>query len=286
MSADSPAVGVRGARGMADGTAFTVYGAGNAVVLVHGVGMTQAVWGPQIASLSQTHQVIVYDMLGHGDSHDPRPDAALVDFAEQLAALLDHLQIDSAAVVGHSMGALVALDFALRHPRRTQRIVALNAVFMRSPEQKSAVLDRVRALRATGITSTLDATVARWFGDPVPADLQASAGLVKDMLTHVHPAGYATAYGIFADSDTVHEDRLPMLRMPALFMTGEFDPNSTPAMSLAMAQLAPKGAFKMLEGERHMLTMTSADTVNNCLRRFLAGAICGHNPGPVPDAGQ
>jgi pimeloyl-ACP methyl ester carboxylesterase len=61
--------------------------------------------------------VIVYDMLGHGDSALPAADVTLRDYADQLAGLLNHLGI-AANVVGHSMGALVALEFALAHPER------------------------------------------------------------------------------------------------------------------------------------------------------------------------
>lgn len=258
------------AHGTIDGTAYAVIGTGSPVVLIHGVGMAQEVWAPQVAYLARTHQVIVYDMLGHGASQDPRTDASLADYAQQLADLLTHLQIEQAAVVGHSMGALVAIEFALRHPTSTLCIVALNAVFMRSPDQVAAVLTRLQALHASGAGSTLDASIARWFGDPVPKDLQAHAAMVRNLLTQVHPQGYAIAYGIFARADAMHRDALAQLRLPALFATGKHDPNSTPAMSLAMAQRAPQGTYTCLDRARHMMTLTSADTVNQCLEDFLA----------------
>ena len=255
--------------GTVDGTAFTVHGAGEPLVLVHGVGMGKEIWAPQIAAFSQDYQVIAYDMLGHGDSALPSADVTLRDYADQLARLLDHLGITAANVVGHSMGALVALEFALAYPQRVLRVVALNAVFMRTEAQRAAVLERAAALAHAGSSATVDSTLDRWFGHPVPAALQQSASMVKHFLNTVNPQGYARTYQLFANSDAVHAAALPGLAMPALFMTGECDPNSSPEMSRAMATLAPQGQLDIVAAERHMMNVTAPDRVNRRLRIFL-----------------
>lgn len=255
--------------GTVNGTAFSVYGAGEPLVLVHGVGMGKEIWAPQIAEFSRDYQVIVYDMLGHGGSALPAADVALHDYAAQLAGLLDHLGIAAANVAGHSMGALVALEFALGYPQRTLRLAALNAVFMRTPEQRAAVMQRAAALEQGGVTATVEATLDRWFGQPVPAALEQSASMVRHFLNNVQPQGYARTYRLFASSDAVHAARLPQLAMPALFMTGECDPNSSPEMSRAMAALAPQGQLDIVAAERHMMNVTAPDRINRRLRIFL-----------------
>ncbi|WP_199053723.1 alpha/beta fold hydrolase [Aquitalea sp. ASV15] len=255
--------------GTADGTAFTVHGSGEPLVLVHGVGMGKEIWTPQIAAFSRDYQVIVYDMLGHGGSALPAADATLRDYAEQLAGLLDHLGIAAANVVGHSMGALVALEFALAYPQRVLRVAALNAVFMRTAAQRAAVLERAAALAHGGVTATVDSTLDRWFGKPVPLALEQSASMVRHFLHSVNPLGYARTYQLFACSDAVHAEGLPSLAMPALFMTGECDPNSSPDMSRAMAALAPQGQLDIVAAERHMMNVTAPDRVNRRLRIFL-----------------
>jgi pimeloyl-ACP methyl ester carboxylesterase len=103
--------------GTVDGTAFSVHGAGEPLVLVHGVGMGKEIWAPQIAAFSQDYQVIAYDMLGHGDSALPAADVTLRDYADQLAGLLEPPGNHCCQCGGHSMGALVALEFALAHPQ-------------------------------------------------------------------------------------------------------------------------------------------------------------------------
>src|SRR2546428_1048713 len=102
------------------GTAWSRYGSGAPLVLVHGVGMAQAVWAPQVSDLARDFDVLVYDMWGHGQSTLPAGSLELNHYAQQLVDLLDHLRLPSVHVVGHSMGALVALEFALSYPPRCQ----------------------------------------------------------------------------------------------------------------------------------------------------------------------
>ena len=253
-----------------DGTAYTLHGVGEPLVLIHGVGMQHGVWLPQIEDLARSYQVIAYDMLGHGGSPLPPENAALQDYAAQLERLLDHLGIAAANVAGHSMGALVAMEFALRNPSRTRRLAALNAVFRRTPEQRSAVQSRADALNQSGVQATIESTIARWFGEPMPAALQPMATAVAGYLRNVNPQGYARTYKLFSSSDEVHAGRLNQLTMPTLFLTGEYDANSSPQMSKAMAQEASHAVVEVIPGERHMMNVVAPDAVNRSLRHWLA----------------
>jgi pimeloyl-ACP methyl ester carboxylesterase len=232
--------------------------------------MDASIWAPQIAALSRRYEIVAYDMLGHGGSALPPAEPRLVDYAEQLRALLDALAIDRAHVVGHSMGALVALEFALAHPLRTRSVVAVNAVYCRTSAQRAAVVERAAALARNGKTGSTGATLARWFGEPIPADLAAAAATVDQLLEAADPVGYARTYGLFARSDDAHRERLGELGCPALFLTGDEDPNSTPTMSAAMAAAAPRGRCEVLPGERHMMAIASPGIVNQRLLAFLA----------------
>lgn len=252
------------------GTAWRRYGQGRPVVLVHGVGMQQSVWAPQIEALSREHDLITYDLLGHGHSVLPPAQAQLSDYTAQLGALLDDLGVPAAAVVGHSMGALVALDFAVRHPDRCLATVAMNAVFCRTPEQRKAVTQRAAALRDVGHEANVEDTLQRWFGAPVPDSLHAAAQLSREMLAGVNAEGYARTYAVFASADATHADSLTGVRTPCLFITGELDPNSTPEMSQAMAQRVPGARLDVLPGARHMMSLTDPERVNAALVHFLS----------------
>ncbi|CAB3715090.1 alpha/beta fold hydrolase [Paraburkholderia rhynchosiae] len=255
--------------GTFDGTAYSVAGEGEALILIHGVGMNRRVWEPQVEALQGQFRVVSYDMLGHGASRLPAASPQLEEYAAQLLALVDHLDIETAHVVGHSMGSLVALEFALRYPSRVASVAALNAVYDRTPAQRSAVMQRAASLNGGLDQPSIDATIARWFDDPVPGHLAKAAQMVRSLLESVDLEGYARTYRLFASSDQAHVGRLTQLAMPALFMTGECDPNSSPAMSESMAAAAPLGRAEIIASERHMMNVTAPSIVNQRLLRFI-----------------
>ncbi|HEY4802715.1 MAG TPA: alpha/beta fold hydrolase [Paraburkholderia sp.] len=268
-------------RGRTAQTSYSVYApqsnaARETVVLIHGVGMNQSVWAPQIDALSESFRVVVYDMLGHGASALPSETPTLEEYAAQLEALLDAIQIERAHVVGHSMGALVALEFALLNAPRTLSVVALNAVYDRTPAQREAVMTRAASLGEAPAASGVDATLSRWFGDPIPGHLSEAAQAVRALLLGVDPVGYARTYRLFASSDNAHVGRLANLAVPALFLTGECDPNSSAQMSRAMAAVAPRARAEVIASERHMMNVTNPERVNASLLAFLAVASAAH----------
>ncbi len=260
--------------GMAGVTAYRQSGPDEAddrppLLFIHGVGLRKEVWAPQAAAFADHRRVVAYDMLGHGGSGLGDGAGGLNAFVAQAARLLDDLDIARADVVGHSMGALVALGLALAHPGRLNRLVAMNAVYQRTIEQRTAVLDRAAEIERVGPRAAADRAVARWFGEEPDTTLRPLAAQVRDWLENADPLGYARAYRIFASSDAVHAGQLPSLAMPVLYLTGELDANSSPAMSERMAAETPRGRARILPGERHMMAMVSPDAVNAALRDFL-----------------
>lgn len=256
----------------ASGTAWSRFGSGQNVVLLHGVGMNKNVWAPQVNDLCADFDVLVFDMWGHGDSALPNHKLGLQDYTDQLTALLNELGIESAHIVGHSMGALIALDFTLTSSSQCKSVSALNAVFMRTSEQGAAVSKRATELSAGGVSVNLEETLERWFGAPSEREHVDAANLARELLLAVNSEGYAMAYEVFASSDSVHASRLVELKVASLFFTADGDPNSTPAMSMAMADLAPNGSVKVLDGHRHMMTLTAPEQVNESLRTFFKSA--------------
>jgi pimeloyl-ACP methyl ester carboxylesterase len=251
-----------------NGTAWSRCGNGLTIVLLHGVGMNKSIWAPEVNLLCENFDVLIYDMWGHGESDLPNRELNLTDYTKQLVDLLKELEIASAVVAGHSMGALIALDFAINNPDACLGVCALNAVFNRSAEQSAAVKKRAADLAAGGVSVNLSETLERWFGQPGTHEFPEAEALAQDLLLEVNPTGYEAAYSVFAASDKAHLNSLPNLSIPSLFFTADGDPNSTPEMSLAMAALAPNGSSKVLTGHRHMMTLTAPEEVSATLATF------------------
>lgn len=236
-------------------------GKGPLVLLIHGVGLRAEAWDAQIDALAQNACVVAIDLPGHGDS--PRLDHAtsLADYTDAIAATLDA----PATVVGHSLGGMIALDLAIRHPDFVQGVVALNAIFQRDPEAQNAVLTRANNLDGLSIADPTT-TLQRWFGESQTPESKACG----DWLRAVDPAGYRDAYRVFAAENGPAPQDLQALRCPALFVTGADEPNSTPAMSQAMADLTPNGQAEVLDDAAHMMPMTHAAQINAILTNFQA----------------
>lgn len=257
-------VNVPGAR-----TSYIDRGRGPALAMVHGVGLNASVWMPQIEAFAGRYRSVAYDTLGHGGSDLPTADATLADYVAQLGAVLDNLGIARATLVGHSMGSLIAILFAIEHGDRVEGVVAVNPVYRRSDTQLTAIRARVRELEEHGLGSTLNEALARWFGDP--AETPATrVEQVRQWIREADLQGYARAYRVFCEADPWLDGRLNELRAPALFVTGALDPNSTPAMARAMAGEAPLGRAVVIDGERHMMAYESPGRFNPVVRGFLA----------------
>jgi len=102
---------------------FDERGAGPPLLLIHGVMITGEMFEPVLASLAARHRVIIPDLRGHGRSRELPPPYTVAQLAADLATLLDHLGVSSAAVLGYSQGGAVAQQFAFDHPARCERLV-------------------------------------------------------------------------------------------------------------------------------------------------------------------
>ena len=241
-------------------------GEGQPVVLIHGVGLNADAWGAQARPLSAHCQLTAIDMPGHGDSQLLPGNPTLVDFSNPVATAIKTLG-KPVILIGHSMGALLALDIAMRFPSRAKAVVAMNAIFQRSAEALQAV--QQRASQLTGASNPDPTpTLSRGFGDALET---ADATACRQWLAQVNPAGYQQAYRVFANDPGPSPRELAQLSVPALFITGSNEPNSTPAMSRAMAELAPAGQAAVVDGAAHMMPMTHAPQVNQHLLTFIGG---------------
>ncbi len=249
------------------GTAYVDVGSGEPLVFVHGVGLRLEAWAPQIETYAPRYRVIALDMPGHGESDPIASGARLPAFVEWLNAVIDELGVAPANLVGHSMGALISLGMTVTHPTRVARAAMLNAVYRRSAEVLESV--RARAAMLESGRNDVEGPLARWYEPERSAAEARLAELSRQWLSGVDLAGYATAYRAFAEGDHVYADRLHEIACPTLFLTGALDPNSTPAMTRAMAALAPRARAVVVADERHMTSLVAPGPVNLALDEWL-----------------
>lgn len=257
------------------GTAYSINGAPKSgcactsLVLIHGVGLNKDVWQAQIKAFAGDYQVISYDMLGHGGSPLPSSQPSLEEYTAQLAELLDHLNISRAHILGHSMGALVSVAFALEYAPATCSVIAMNIVFERDSAQRSAVQDRARATFQSGKITGIETALQRWFENESGEECRQKSARVRQWMQQVDPVGYGRSYQLFATSDRAFTGRLDTLSNPVLYLTGSLDANSTPAMSQKMAAETPQGQAMVIKNQAHMMAYIHPEEVNHLIGQFL-----------------
>lgn len=119
---------------------YEIHGDGAPIVLLHGTFMTLTNnWQELIPALAKTRRVIGVELQGHGRTADIARDFSYENLADDVAALLDYLNIAEADLLGYSMGAGVALQTAIRHPKKVRKVVSVSGVFRHDGWVKEAL---------------------------------------------------------------------------------------------------------------------------------------------------
>lgn len=124
----------------ADGLAirYDVRGYGEpTLILVHGWTNTRGIWGEHPTTLSRTHRVVTLDLAGHGESGATRADWTMDAFGEDVAAVVEELDLERVVLIGYSMGAAVVLEAAERIPERVEGVLFVDA--LHDPEMTPTV---------------------------------------------------------------------------------------------------------------------------------------------------
>ena len=108
---------------------FEIHGTGQLMVVLHSAFYTIDMWGPLLASLAESHQVIAVEFQGHGHTADIDRPFSYEQLADDVAAFMDYLNIGQADIVGHSIGADTALQVAIRHPELVRKLVPISGKY-------------------------------------------------------------------------------------------------------------------------------------------------------------
>ncbi|MGB5836258.1 MAG: alpha/beta hydrolase [Albidovulum sp.] len=253
------------------GTAYDLTGpaSGPAVVLIHGLGLNRAVWQWLAPDLARHYRVISYDLLGHGHSTAPPPHPTLRTLSDQLKEMLGHLGIDRAAIVGFSLGGMIARRFAQDHPTSVTALGILHSPHTRTPDAQAAILARVLQAKAEGPSATVEAALVRWFSDAYRAANPGMMDLVRAWVLANDPALYPDLYRILAEGIDEIVAPNPPITAPALVITGDEDFGNGPEMTHAIAAEIAGAEALILPGLRHMALAEDPEAVNAPLIAFL-----------------
>jgi non-heme chloroperoxidase len=264
-----------------DGTRifYKDWGTGRPVVFSHGWPLDADAWDAQMLFLLHNgYRVIAHDRRGHGRSDQPADGYDMDTFADDLAALIDALDLKAAALVGHSMGGGEVARYVGRHgTRRIERVVLIGAVppLMRKTAANpqglpNEMFDEIRAGLAAGRPGFFQELAMRFHGGHRPG-AQPSQGLVDWFCLLGLRGGIRPEYAcIEAFSETDFNEDLRRFNVPTLFIHGD-DDRIVPlaAASAAASKRVRNATLKVYAGGSHGICMTQADRVNADLLSFL-----------------
>lgn len=254
-----------------DGTIYDAVGpeTAPAIILVHGLGLRRAMWQWTVPAIADGFRCVTYDLLWHGESPAPGMAPSLRVFSNQLQAVMQCAGIDRAAIVGFSLGGMIARRFAQDLPDRVGALAILNSPHRRSPEAQAAILARVAAAAGDGPSATVEAALQRWFTDEARTSRPDLMGLVRSWVLANDPTSYPAVYRVLAEGIDEIVEPDPPICCPALVLTGEGDHGNGPEMTQAIAAEIVGAETVILPTLRHMALAEDPGAVNGPLRAFL-----------------
>lgn len=226
-----------------------VTGEGTPVVLSGSLGSDLHMWDPQVGALAAAgFQVIRYDHRGHGNSPAPDGPYTLQELAEDLLALLDHLELRRVSLVGLSLGGMVGMWLAEHAPERLERLVLCCTSAELGPA--SMWQDRAETARTQGMAVLADAAVDRWVTPGFRESQPDKAKWLRDMVAS-HPAeGYASCCTAIETMSIV--DRLGTVTAPTLVIAAADDPATPPDHGRRIADAIPGARLEIVPDAAHL----------------------------------
>jgi pimeloyl-ACP methyl ester carboxylesterase len=246
---------------------FEETGAGVPVVFLHGFGLDLRMWDEQVDALAGRRRVIRYDLRGFGRS---TPGTQPYRHADDLRAVLDHLVIDRAFLIGLSLGGGAIVNAAVMYPERVLGLVAVDPSlggFTWSTAQMSAM----KNIQARAGDAGIEAARARWLSLPIFRTLASN------------PAADARFRAIVGDYSGWHWqntdrglpltppaiDRLQEIAAPTLVLVGERDTQDFQQIATTLERGIPNARKIILPGVGHMANMEAPDVFNAAIIAFL-----------------
>jgi 3-oxoadipate enol-lactonase len=249
---------------------FTVLGSGPTVLMLHGIGGGHLSFAPQVETLASSgYRAVAWDMPGYGHSAPIEP-YTFKGLAESCVRLIESLQCESVALVGHSMGGMVAQEVIARRPDLVNKLVlAGTSPSFGKPDgewQSRFVSERTAPLDAGKTMAQLaEVLVPKMIG---PGSLPEGVRLATHCMGMVPPATYRRALEALVTFD--RRAVLERISVPTLLIAGEHDRNAPPAVMKKMAASIPRGTYIEMPGIGHLQNLEAPDEFDGYVLNFLS----------------
>jgi len=242
--------------------AYTRRGKGSPLVLLHGFPLDHNLWDDVVPMLEDTFDLIIPDLRGFGESETVDTPYTMDDYASDIAGLLDQLNIQRAAIVGHSMGGYVALAFARLYPERVSGLALVASQAPADPpERKEGRYKSAADVAANGISSVVETMTPKFTADP---SLQART---REIMEKQQPIAYIGALKAMAE----RIDSTPLLStfgFPVVIVHGDADALIPVDRGREVRDAIPGSLYIELKDVGHVPMLEDAKETAEVLKRL------------------
>jgi len=237
------------------------------IVFIHGVGLNQDIWRPQIDCFKD-YTTLTYDLLGHGKTPLSKAKVNFNDFYRQLLSLIDELEIKKIHLVGFSLGALIAREFASKHNERLCSLIIHGSIYKRTEEQKRVVVNRFNVAKLNRPTSKRS-SIMRWLTEDHISKNPKVYDELYSMLESNNNKNFLKSYELFTHYNDDDDGMIKKINVNTLITTGENDVGSTPEMSKNLSKIIQGSKFIEIKGGKHLCGIECANDVNIVFKEFI-----------------
>lgn len=247
-------------------------GQGSPLVFVHGFPLSHAMWNSQIPVFAGKHRVLAPDLRGFGSSVDTEGTVSMEDFADDLAAILDFLEVKEPVVLcGLSMGGYIAWQFVRKYGPRLRGLVLCDTrARADAPDIVEYRLKLAKLVVESGTQSVAEAMLPKAVGPKTFADRPEVLDAVRGMILASDPSGVAAASrGMATRPDMT--GLLPRIDVPTLVVVGADDVLTPVDEMREMAAAIPGAQFQVVPEAGHLAPLENPGVFNAVLAEFLGG---------------
>jgi 3-oxoadipate enol-lactonase len=250
------------------------YGEGEPFILIMGIGYDSTLWGlHQVPFFSKHFKTIVFDNRDAGRSSKATKSYSIRDMADDLAGLMNGLDIERTHLLGLSMGGMIAQEFALSYPEKLEKLVltGTGAANARSMFDPISIWSYVKTQDTDGLMFAAQQFI--WlFSESFNRNHEAVNQTLQMLASNPNPVS-AEAYQRQAEAYVKHDtlDRLNQVSAPTIVIAGEQDRLTPPWICKEVADTIPNAKYKLItgEGSSHVLPLERPDDFNQAVLSFL-----------------